>query len=146
VEIDSNSIELECARLLLRSIRLFDRKEWRGYAELFAPDGVFVRANQPQEPLQGRSAIQAALESRPTDRLTRHLCTNVEIEVVDSTRAKGSCYLVLFSATETSTEKPLIGLPADTGQKIGEYADDYVRIEEGWRIARRVGRLTMYTR
>lgn len=140
---DAMLIEHECEQVLLRSIRTFDERDWQGFADTFAPDGVFFRANQPTQPLTGREAILAALKARPADRLTRHLCTNVQIEVIDQDHAKGQCYLYLFSATATPPEKAMGG-PADPVQRIGEYSDEYVRTDQGWRIARRVGVIVMH--
>ena len=144
-EAEAMLIEHACERVLLRSIRTFDERDWQGFADVFAQDGVFVRANQPNDPLVGRDAILAALKSRPADRLTRHLCTNIQIDVLDSDHAKGLCYLYLFSATATPPEKAMGG-PADPAQRIGEYVDDYVRTAEGWRIARRVGMIVLQTK
>lgn len=136
-------IEHECEKVLMRSIRTFDERDWQGFADTFAVDGVFFRANQPTQPLTGRAAILSALQSRPADRLTRHLCTNVQIEVIDGDHAKGLCYLYLFSATATPPEKA-VGGPADSMQRIGEYSDEYVRTAQGWKIARRVGVIILH--
>ena len=136
-------IEHACQKILLRSISTFDDRNFEAFADLFASDGVFVRANQPNEPLIGRQAILAALQSRPADRLTRHLCTNIEIAVTDSDHAVGRCYLYLFSAA-TSAPEAVGGRPADSNQRLGEYRDKYVRTAEGWRIARRDGKVVMY--
>lgn len=135
-------IEHACQKILLKSISTFDERDFAAFAALFAPDGVFVRANQPDEPLVGREAILAALNARPADRLTRHLCTNVEIDAVDADHAVGRCYLYLFSAS-TTTPDQAGGRPADPIQRMGEYRDQYVRTGEGWRIARRDGKLVM---
>jgi 3-phenylpropionate/cinnamic acid dioxygenase small subunit len=139
-----DAIERACARLLLQSIRLFDQGDWNGFAQLFTPDGVFVRANEPAAPLAGRAAIVEALTARPAQRLTRHVCTNIEIETGDEARAQGRCYLLLYSA-DASQPADVGGHRADAVQRIGEYHDVYVRTSEGWRIARRTGKLILYT-
>lgn len=136
-------IEHACQKVMLKSISTFDGRDFSGFAGLFAPDGVFVRANQPDAPLLGREAIQAALQSRPADRLTRHLCTNIEIDVVDADHAVGRCYLYLFSASASEPDQ-VGGRPADPTQRLGEYLDQYVRTPEGWRIARRDGKVVMF--
>ena len=136
-------IEHACEKLIMRSIRTFDERDFQGFADVFAADGVFFRANQPTAPLVGREAILAALKSRPADRLTRHLCSNVQIDVIDADHAKGLCYLYLFSAAGSPPESALGG-PADKVQRIGEYLDEYVRTAEGWKIAKRVGTIVMH--
>ncbi len=128
---------------MVRSIGAFDEQDWRAYASLFTDDGVFIRANQPDEPLAGREAIRAALAARPAARLTRHLCTNIEIDVLDSEHARGFCYLLLYAGDALQRESAA-GRPADAIQRVGEYRDTLVRTNEGWRIARREGRLVLH--
>ncbi|MGH8150451.1 MAG: nuclear transport factor 2 family protein [Steroidobacteraceae bacterium] len=134
------AIERACARLVLRSIRAFDERDWQGYASLFTQDGVFIRANAPGEPLTGREAIRVALAARSASRLTRHFCTNIEIDVLDARHARGLCYLLLY-AGDASLPESVAGRPADGVQRVGEYRDTFVRTEDGWRIGRREGRL-----
>lgn len=133
-------IERECTRLVLRSLRAFDDRDWIAYADLFAEEGVFIRANAPSEPLVGRAAIRQALEERPASRLTRHLCTNLQIDVLDEEHARGFCYLLLYAGDATQPEAAG-GRQADSVQRIGEYRDAFVRTGNGWRIGRREGRL-----
>ena len=137
-------IERACQRLILRSIRAFDERDWQTYARLFTPDGVFIRANQPAEPLVGREAIAAALGSRSVRRITRHLCTNIEIEVLDEHRAEGRCYLLLFAGEAQAAAADSGGVPAQPPQRVGEYHDLFSLTAEGWRIARRTGRLVLH--
>jgi 3-phenylpropionate/cinnamic acid dioxygenase small subunit len=140
----NEAIERECARLVLRSLRAFDERDWTGYSQLFTEDGVFVRANAPAEPLLGREAIRRALAQRPASRVTRHLCTNLEIDVLDEERARGFCYLLLY-AGDASQPEAVLGRAADGVQRLGEYRDTFVRTSAGWRIGRREGRLVFHT-
>jgi 3-phenylpropionate/cinnamic acid dioxygenase small subunit len=137
-------IERQCARLLLRSIQLFDARDWNAFAALFTPEGIFIRANEPDAPLTGRTAIAAALAARPQTRLTRHLCTNIEIDAREEARADGRCYVLLYSAQD-SQPAGTGGHRADDTQRVGEYHDVYVCTSEGWRIAHRTGKLILHT-
>lgn len=137
-------IERDCVRLVLRSLRAFDERDWSAYAELFTEDGVFIRANAPNEPLVGREALRRALEERPASRLTRHLCTNLEIDILDAEHARGFCYLLLY-AGDASQPETTGSRPADRVQRVGEYRDVFVRTPAGWRIGRREGRLIFHT-
>jgi 3-phenylpropionate/cinnamic acid dioxygenase small subunit len=139
---DNAEIERACMRLVLRSLRAFDERDWQAYAQQFAADGVFIRANEPDQPLVGPAAIERALAARPATRLTVHLCTNVEIDVLDSDRARGHCYLLLYSGNASHPEASG-GRPADSTQRVGEYRDQFVRTPEGWKIAQRVGKLIL---
>jgi SnoaL-like domain len=133
-------IERVCSRLVLRSIRAFDERDWTGYAQLFTPDGAFIRANAPDAPLVGRDAIRETLSARPATRLTRHLCTNIEIDVLDERNARGLCYLLLY-AGDASEPESVAGRQADGVHRVGEYRDTFVQTGEGWCISRREGRL-----
>jgi len=135
-------IEHACERLVLASIRHFDERNWSAFASLFTPDGVFTRANEPLKPLRGHADITSGLAGRPASRLTRHICSNIEIEAVDATHARGRCYLLLFAASESGTA-PIEGWAAELPVRVGEYEDEFVLTAAGWRIARRSGRLTM---
>jgi ketosteroid isomerase-like protein len=143
-ELQRTLIERQLERLVLHSIRAFDARDWQAFADTFTADGVFVRANAPGEPLVGRKAIIAGLAARAATRLTRHLCTNIEIEVSSADTASGRCYLLLFAADATEPAG-VDGHLSDPPQRIGEYHDTFSRTAEGWRIARRAGRLLMYT-
>jgi hypothetical protein len=138
------AIERACTRLVIGSIRAFDAGEWQTYAQLFTEEGVFIRANEPDAPLIGRAAILAALTARPVNRLTRHLCTNLEIEVIDAEHAAARCYLLLYSG-DAAQPASSDGRAAASPQRVGEYEDLLVRRSEGWRIAKRQGRLVFYT-
>ena len=143
-ELHRTLIERQLERLVLHSIRAFDARDWQAFADTFTADGVFVRATAPAEPLVGRAAIVAALAARTATRLTRHLCTNIEIEVTGVDAASGRCYLLLFAA-DAAQPAGVDGYRSDPTQRIGEYHDTFARTAEGWRIARRAGQLLMYT-
>jgi SnoaL-like domain len=140
-----DNIERECTRLLVRSLRYFDQCDWRAYAALFAENGILIRANLPNEPLQGRAAIEAALKTRPTDRLTRHHCSNIDIQIESPSRATGSCYALVAAANipTDAANRPLNGWPADGSFKSGEYNDEYECVGGVWQIAKRTGLFTV---
>lgn len=139
-EVSVAAIERACTRLVLRSIRAFDEQDWGAYAGLFTADGVFIRANEPDRPLAGREAIREALAARSATRLTRHLCTNIEIDVLDARSARGLCYLLLYAGDASQPERAA-GRPSDAVQRVGEYRDSFVSTSDGWRLSRREGRL-----
>jgi SnoaL-like domain len=137
-------IEHQCTKLVVQAMRCFDARDYVAFARLFAVDGQFVRATDRCAPLTGREAIAAALERRPASRFTRHLCTNIEVDVQDADHAQSVCYLLLYSATLTDPNSHKV-LRADARQAVGEYHDRFVRTAEGWRIARREGTVLLET-
>ena len=120
--------EWDCTRLINLYATLNDRARWRELAALYTPDGRMTRPTAPDAPVVGRDAILAAFEARPA-RTTRHICSNIVIDVTSETEAVGSSAMLLFTA-------------ADTPPLIGGFEDRFVRTEEGWRFAERRGTLT----
>lgn len=143
-ETEYTAIAHSCEQLMMRAVYLFDNKKWQAYAELFTPDGVLTQGSQPDKKLQGRSEIIKVLSKRPSSRLTRHICTNVIIDVLDYNNAKGKCYVVLY-ASDLSEPESAMGRPTNSPCRIGEYFDTYVRTDDGWRIVERSGTLLFYT-
>lgn len=107
--------------------------------ELLTEDASFARPTDPDNPILGRDAIRQAFESRPADRITRHLCTNVVITVETPEEARGSLYALLY--TGQAGQGAEVGLAADPRQLVGEFEDRYRLTEDGWRIAARTGRI-----
>ena len=77
--------------------------------------------------IEGQAAILAAFRSRPP-RTTRHICSNVVIEVLGLDHAEGESAMLLFTGE---------GPP-----KVGSFHDRFIRIEGGWRFAERRGTLS----
>ena len=123
--LDRFEAELACSRLVALYGRASDGG--RGVEDLFAEDGVL----HIYQRLQGREAMRAARELRPKNMLTRHITTDVVIDMVDEDHARGSCYVTAYVLPEGGSE---LGLPA----VVGEYTDEFVRTEAGWKFASRV--------
>lgn len=137
-------IEWECRQLALRFTAHCDRQEWPQACALLTEDAHFARPTDPEHPLKGRAAIQAAFESRPSVSITRHICTNMIVTARSETEARGHLYALLYTG-ETSDDDGAVTI-ADERQLVGEFEDDYVRTEDGWRIAKRVGKIVLSTR
>jgi len=118
--------EADCARLIALYANLNDAARWDEVAALYAEDGVMVRPTAPDAPVSGRAAILAAFQARPP-RVTRHVCSNVVIEVESADSARGESAMLLF----TGGPAPLVG----------SFHDRFVRTAEGWRFAERRGSL-----
>jgi hypothetical protein len=136
-------IEAECRQLALRFMALNDQQNWSEMCALLTDDASFARPTDPDNPIIGRLEIQAVFEARPAGKITRHICTNMIITVESADKASGSMYALLYTGA-TDNEGDL-GIVADRRQLIGEFYDDYVRTDEGWRIAKRSGRIIFST-
>jgi ketosteroid isomerase-like protein len=137
---DRRAIEADCAKLALTSFRLNDSQDYDALAALFTEDAVFIRPTDPT-PVTGRDAIASGFKTRPKTRVTRHVCTNLVIDAADADRAHGLLYATLYTADAANAAK--LGLKTDGKVLIGEFEDDYRRTAEGWRIARRLGRVIL---
>ena len=124
---ERRAIEADCARLIALYANLNDEARWDEVAALYAEDGVMFRPTAPDAPVAGREAILAAFKSRPP-RTTRHVCSNVVVDVESETTARGTSAMLLF----TGEGAPLVG----------SFHDRFVLTGDVWRFAERRGSLT----
>ncbi len=126
-------IERECERLVTLYCHYVDHGEAERIADLFTKDGVW---RSPEVTLDGADELRRGFGARQvnTRRMSRHVCNNLLIDVIDSDHAKGCVYLTLYryDGEEGRRTSPLEG-PA----LVGEYRDRFVRTPDGWRIAER---------
>lgn len=127
-EAERHAIEHECARLISLYANLNDAGRWQAVAQLYTPTGRMARPTAPDDWITGRAAILEAFLSRPP-RTTRHVCSNVVIDVTDARHATGESTMLLF----TGPDKPPL---------VGYFLDRFERTDEGWRFAERRGGLT----
>ena len=123
---ERRAAEHDCARLIALYANLNDEARWDEVAALYAEDGVMFRPTAPDAPTVGRAAILAAFKARPP-RTTRHVCSNVVIDVETPDAACGVSAMLLF----TGASEPLVG----------SFHDRFVRTADGWRFAERRGSL-----
>jgi SnoaL-like domain len=128
--------ESEIARLVTRYAVLNDQADFEGAAMLFTEDGVLTRPSGG-EPIRGRAAILAAYQSRPP-RISRHIISNVLVDVVSSTEARCRSTMLLYAA-------PPGTLPAKASQPalLGGFEDQLVKRGGSWLFAERRGWLDL---
>jgi uncharacterized protein (TIGR02246 family) len=131
--IDRVAIERECERLVTRYCHIIDHGEASRVAELFSEDGTW---RGPGVVMQGIEQIRVGFAAREANRarMSRHVCNNLLIDVVDEDNATGVVYLTLYrhDGDEKRRVSPLEGV-----ELVGEYRDRFVRTPDGWRIADR---------
>jgi len=125
--------ERACERLVIAYTHLIDFGEAAQVADLFTEDGVWESDKQR---VSGRDQIKAGFVARQnnTRRTSRHVCTNIAIEVVSETEATGITYLTLYRHDGDHVKR---GAPLNGPMLLGEYYDRFVLTREGWRIAHR---------
>ena len=67
-------------------------------------------------------------------RISRHVCNNLLIDVIDEDHAESVVYLTLYRHDH---EKPKALAPLESPFMVGEYRDRFIRTPDGWRIAHR---------
>jgi hypothetical protein len=133
--------EHACQRLVLWAAMLSDAQRHEEFAALFTDDGVLVRPGA--EPLRGRSAIVESYRYKPTDRITRHLVSNILVELDTDTSARALSYVTLWSGSAGDPAGPF-GRPAQPRQAVGEFVDTFAWTHEGWRISSREARFMLF--
>ena len=131
-------IEQACTRLINQFAVCNDAGRFNELVDLFTADGRYARPIAPEVFITGRADILASFEARPQDRVGRHLITNIVIDVLDSTHARGFCYATLYSGS-SGHKAEKFGLQAQASQFIGEYADRFELTPQGWKFVERKG-------
>jgi hypothetical protein len=127
-----HAIREECTALSIAYARCVDFRDYDAFVELFAEDGEL----DVGRPLIGRVAIAEAMSKRPDELKSRHVLSNIFIDVVDADHARGISYLTLYRhiGLESLTSEPIeFSGPA----AVGHYEDQFVRTAAGFLIKRR---------
>lgn len=139
--LDRLEIESACQRLVYEYLRALDGNDWDGLANCFVAQGTLTRPMQPEQVLEGREAIRASMKSRPKGLTTRHLATNVMIDVVSQDLATGVTTLAMIGCVAPDNAKPPF---ESTGPfYFGEFRDRFVRDAGQWRFLERRGSIAI---
>lgn len=126
-------IESECERLVTAYCHYVDHGEAQRIAELFTEDGVW---KSPEITMEGREQLQKGFGRRQAQRgrMSRHVCNNFRLDVIDVDRAEGVVYLTLYRHDGEAGRRLA---PLEQPEMVGEYRDRFVRTADGWRFERR---------
>jgi hypothetical protein len=129
-------IERSCERLVFDYAAFVDFGEASRIADLFTVDGVWEGEGLRME---GQDAIRSGFSRRQgvTRRVSRHVCTNVAIDVLTDDEARGLSYLINYRFDRREGDDPSLPVPAGHPKFVGEYRDRFVRTPAGWRITHR---------
>jgi hypothetical protein len=134
-------IERACARLVYFYARALDLGDLAAAADCFAENGSLARPLAPDQVIQGRESIRASLLGRPRDLLTKHLATNIMIDVEGRDTARGISYLTMISTTPPAGAKP--PFISQGPLYFGEFQDRFVRERGAWKFLERRGSVQM---
>ncbi|OQD54904.1 hypothetical protein BM536_023960 [Streptomyces phaeoluteigriseus] len=125
--------ERACRRLLLDLLRRLDFQEPASVAELFTEDGTWAWP-AGERLVRGREALRAYFGSRPADRRSRRLMSNVLVEVTSADTVSATSYFTTYRVDGHDGGT----VPAGPPVQIGHYEDVFRRSSEGdWLLAAR---------
>jgi SnoaL-like domain len=134
-------IERACERLTYTYVRALDLGDMNAAADCFAEHGSMARPMNPGQVIQGREAVRASLLTRPKTLLTKHLSTNVMIDVESRDSARGLSYLTMVATTPPEGAAP----PFVSAGPVyfGEMQDRFVRENGVWKFLERRGSIQL---
>jgi len=118
-------IRQACTDVASRFFRCLDRRQYDELADLFAPDGAWIRQGAE---LRGRDAIVTALAQRPAALVTRHLLSNVWVDIVTAEIAHVHYDVSVYAQSGTSPPRHA---------QILSGLDGLIRVRDAWRIERK---------
>jgi len=135
--------EQACRTLVLRSAALSDAGDAAALAALFSEDAELVRPGAPA--ITGRAAIEQSYRQRPAGRITAHMVLGTVFDgaIGDGGEASATSRVLVWTA-DAGTEPGPHGRPAEPRQRLGFFADRFVRTAEGWRIRQRRAGFEMF--
>jgi uncharacterized protein (TIGR02246 family) len=120
----------EIKRLKARYFRTLDRKEWSGFAQVFAREAV-MEVPEAGMVRRGRDAIVASVSAALEGTRTVHHGHMPEIDVTGPDTARGIWAMFDYVEWPASESGERIGFHG-----YGHYLEEYVREDGQWRIAR----------
>jgi ketosteroid isomerase-like protein len=135
-ELDRLLVERSCERLINEYSRLVDFGEAAAVADLFTED---ARWQGTDLLLEGREEIRAWFTKREgvTRRVSRHVFTNVTVEVLSASEAKSLSYMINFRHDRAEGDETF-PVPMEVPKWVGEAHDEFRLTEEGWRFSSRL--------
>jgi uncharacterized protein (TIGR02246 family) len=125
--------ERACERLMYQYARYVDSGQASAIADLFTEDGTWTGADG--RGMNGQAEVRAAFSARQAlvRRQSRHVITNVLIDVHSPDRATGIAYLINYrhDSQGDEAEHPA---PARHPKFVGDYHLEFCRVDDQWRI------------
>ncbi|MEE3279985.1 MAG: nuclear transport factor 2 family protein [Pseudomonadota bacterium] len=126
-------IRQDCEALSIAYARAVDFRDYDQFVDLFVEEGTLEAGVR----LQGKAAIEESIKRRPDELRSRHVLTNIFVNVINRDQANGISYLTLYRhvGPESTRPDPIV---FDGPFGIGHYQDLFVRTRDGWRFKSRV--------
>jgi hypothetical protein len=124
--------ERACERLIIDFVHRLDLGDPSSVADLFTADGVWEWPYGDRR-IEGREALRAYFGSRPADRLSRRLITNVLVNITSASTASATSYLATYRVDGYTGGMLPPRLPAN----VGHYEDTFRKVDGRWLLATR---------
>ena len=119
-----------CTDLFVSYARHVDFGDYDRFVDLFTDDAVLDLGFH----LQGKERIRKSMSKRDPELRSRHVMTNIAIDVIDAQSASGIAYLTLYRHIGPETLSPTaINLQGPAG--VGHYSNTFTKTTDGWRIS-----------
>lgn len=119
--------ERACERLIVEFVRRLDLGDPSSVADLFTPDGVWQWPHGDRR-VEGRDALRRYFGSRPKDRLSRRMSTNILVTVDSASEATATSYFATYRIDGYTGGMVPPVLPAN----VGHYEDTFRKVDGTW--------------
>ena len=127
--------ERACERLILDFVHRLDLGEPASVAELFTEDGRWEWPPPGDgRRSEGRAALRKYFGSRPADKLSRRIMSNIRVTVTSEDTAEATSYFTTYRIEGWSGGM----VPAGPPVQVGHYEDTFRRVDGRWLLASRV--------
>ncbi|QHC23076.1 nuclear transport factor 2 family protein [Streptomyces sp. GS7] len=124
--------ERACERLIIEFVHRLDLGEPSSVADLFTADGLWEWPYGDRR-ITGREALREYFGSRPADRLSRRLMSNILVTVTSPTMATATSYLTTYRV-----DGHVEGMvPSRLPTNVGHYEDTFRKVDGTWLLATR---------
>jgi hypothetical protein len=134
-------IEQACQRLIYTYSRALDTGDPEVAASCFVEHGKLARPMQPEQIIEGRAAILTSLQTRPKTLVTRHVVSNLTVDVTSYDSASATSALLMIGCMPAEGSRP----PYESTGPLyfGEFRDRFARVEGEWKFLERLGSIAV---
>ena len=129
-------IEHACARCAIDYTHKVDFGDFEEFSNLFIENGVLSVG--PLH-LDSRAKILEAMSQRPPGMMSRHVTSNIAIDVIDEETAVGMAYFSLYRTMVNDENGEDSPAPLPPVAIVGHYRDKFAKTADGWKFAERIG-------
>ncbi|MFJ3928226.1 nuclear transport factor 2 family protein [Streptomyces sp. NPDC090022] len=124
--------ERSCERLILDFVHRLDLGDPSSVADVFTRDGIWEWPAGDRR-IAGHEALRSYFRSRPADRLSRRICTNILVTVTSANTTAATTYFTTYRV-DGYTEG---FVPPRPPVQVGHYEDTFRKTDGTWLLTTR---------